>query len=47
MMKLMPFMLLFLFVNAPAGLVIYWSWSNFLTIVQQWYIKRRYRAREA
>jgi YidC/Oxa1 family membrane protein insertase len=25
----------------PAGLLIYWSWNNTLTIAQQWLIMRR------
>jgi len=25
----------------PAGLVIYWTWNNFLSIVQQTFIMRR------
>ena len=41
-MKLMPFFFLFLFASFPAGLVIYWSWSNTLSILQQWYIKKRH-----
>lgn len=37
-MSYMPYMFLFLFVNFPAGLVIYWTWNNTLTILQQLYI---------
>jgi YidC/Oxa1 family membrane protein insertase len=25
----------------PAGLVIYWTWNNLLSILQQWVIMRR------
>jgi YidC/Oxa1 family membrane protein insertase len=25
----------------PAGLVIYWTWNNILSIIQQWVIMRR------
>jgi YidC/Oxa1 family membrane protein insertase len=25
----------------PVGLVIYWTWSNLLSIAQQWYIMRQ------
>jgi len=25
----------------PAGLVIYWTWSNFLSMIQQYVIMRR------
>jgi hypothetical protein len=28
--------------SSPAGLVIYWTWSNILTIGQQYLIMRRY-----
>lgn len=41
-MKLMPFMLLFLFATFPAGLVIYWVWSNILSIIQQEIISLRH-----
>lgn len=34
-MKLMPLMFLFMFSSFPAGLLIYWSWNNILSIVQQ------------
>ena len=35
--------LLFTFMLAPfaAGLVIYWAWNNFLSVVQQYVIMRR------
>ncbi|MEJ2125273.1 MAG: YidC/Oxa1 family membrane protein insertase, partial [Alphaproteobacteria bacterium] len=26
----------------PAGLVIYWTWNNILSVAQQWYIMRRH-----
>jgi YidC/Oxa1 family membrane protein insertase len=32
----MPLFFLYLFSSFPAGLVIYWTWSNLLTIAQQW-----------
>jgi len=37
----MPFMFVFLFAGFAAGLVIYWTWSNSLSIVQQYVIMRR------
>ena len=40
-MQFLPLMFIFLFVTFPAGLVIYWSWNNFLSIVQQYVIMRR------
>ena len=42
MMKFMPFMLLFLFATFPAGLVLYWVWSNILSIIQQEVITLRH-----
>lgn len=42
MMKFLPLFFLFLFSSFASGLVIYWSWSNTLTILQQWYIKRKH-----
>lgn len=37
-MMIMPVMFTYLFASFPAGLVIYWAWSNVLTILQQLYI---------
>lgn len=34
-MRLLPIILLFMFANFPAGLLIYWTWSNLLSILQQ------------
>ena len=31
----------FLLSTFPAGLVIYWTWNNLLSIAQQWVIMRR------
>jgi YidC/Oxa1 family membrane protein insertase len=39
-MKFMPLMFLFMFSGFPAGLLIYWSWNNLLSIVQQSYINK-------
>jgi len=39
-MKFMPLMFLFMFSGFPAGLLIYWSWNNILSIVQQFYINK-------
>ncbi len=39
-MKFMPLMFLFMFSGFPAGLLIYWSWNNILSIVQQVYINK-------
>ena len=39
-MMLLPLMFIFLFATFPAGLVIYWTWNNVLSIAQQWGIMR-------
>ena len=41
-MKLLPLFFIFMFASFPAGLVIYWAWSNVISIVQQAFIKYRY-----
>jgi YidC/Oxa1 family membrane protein insertase len=40
MMLVMPFIFTFMFLNLPAGLVLYWTISNVLQILQQWYMDR-------
>lgn len=40
MFMVMPIMMTFLFASFPSGLVIYWAWSNLLSIAQQWWIMR-------
>ncbi len=37
----MPLIFLFIFATFPAGLVIYWTWNNLLSIAQQWVIMKR------
>jgi YidC/Oxa1 family membrane protein insertase len=37
----MPIMFTFLLARFPAGLVIYWTWNNLLSICQQWVIMKR------
>ena len=39
-MKLFPLIFLFMFASFPSGLVLYWSWSNILSITQQMLIKK-------
>jgi YidC/Oxa1 family membrane protein insertase len=46
-MNLMPYFFLFIFAGFPAGLVVYWVWSNTLSILQQQVITRRYHAKIA
>jgi YidC/Oxa1 family membrane protein insertase len=37
----MPVLFTFMLAAFPAGLVIYWTWNNTLSIIQQWVIMRR------
>ena len=37
----MPIMFTFILAGFSAGLVIYWAWNNFLSIIQQYYIMKR------
>jgi YidC/Oxa1 family membrane protein insertase len=37
----MPFLFTFMLATFPAGLVIYWTWNNFLSILQQWTIMKK------
>jgi YidC/Oxa1 family membrane protein insertase len=39
--QFMPLIFMFMLARFPAGLVIYWSWNNTLTVAQQWFIQRR------
>ena len=39
-MQFMPLMFLFIFGNFPAGLLIYWTWNNLLSIAQQQYANK-------
>ncbi len=41
--QFMPLIFTFMLARFPAGLVIYWSWNNTLTIGQQWLIMRQTR----
>jgi YidC/Oxa1 family membrane protein insertase len=41
--QFMPVVFTFMMGRFPAGLVIYWSWNNTLTVLQQWFIMRRTR----
>ena len=42
MMMFLPIVFTFMLGQFAAGLVIYWAWSNALSIAQQWVIMRRY-----
>ena len=37
----MPVLFTFLLASFPAGLVIYWAWSNILSLTQQYYIMKK------
>ena len=41
MFTFLPLVFTFMLANFPAGLVIYWAWSNTLSIGQQWLIMKR------
>jgi len=41
MLQFMPLIFMFSMGRFPAGLVIYWSWNNTLTMAQQWFIQRK------
>ena len=43
-MMFMPIMFIFLLARFPAGLVIYWTCNNMLSIAQQWFILKRVTA---
>lgn len=38
----MPIIFTFMLATFPAGLVIYWTWNNFLSVVQQSFIMKRH-----
>lgn len=40
--KMMPYLFLFMFAGFPAGLVLYWAWNNTLSIIQQTLITRKH-----
>ena len=45
--QLMPFFFTFLLATFPAGLVIYWTWNNLLSMAQQWFIMKSVARSEA
>ena len=42
---LLPFVFTFVLAGFAAGLVLYWSVNNILSIAQQWFIQRRILAK--
>jgi YidC/Oxa1 family membrane protein insertase len=47
MFMVMPIVFTYMLAQMPAGLVIYWTWSNLLSIAQQWFIMSRDAKRKA
>ncbi|HSQ97424.1 MAG TPA: membrane protein insertase YidC [Rickettsiales bacterium] len=43
--KLMPIIFLFLFAGMPAGLLVYWTFSNIISIGQQYYVERKIKTK--
>jgi YidC/Oxa1 family membrane protein insertase len=43
MFQFMPIIFTFMLARFPAGLVIYWTCNNLLSVAQQWFIMRRTR----
>lgn len=41
MFQFMPIIFTFMLARFPAGLVLYWTWNNLLSVGQQWLIMRR------
>jgi YidC/Oxa1 family membrane protein insertase len=41
MFLFMPLIFTFMFATFPAGLVIYYTWNNLLTVTQQWFIMHK------
>ena len=40
-MQLMPIMFTFFFMFFPAGLVLYWTVNNLLSMAQQWVVNKQ------
>ncbi|MED7819159.1 MULTISPECIES: membrane protein insertase YidC [unclassified Francisella] len=43
-MMFLPVIFTFLFASFPSGLVLYWLTNNLISILQQWFITKRYQA---
>lgn len=41
MFMILPVVFTYMLSSMPSGLVIYWTWSNLLSITQQWFIMRQ------
>ncbi len=44
MMMFLPVIMTVFFLNFPAGLVLYWLTNNVVSVLQQWYITKRYES---
>lgn len=42
-MRVMPFAMGLMFAQMPSGLLLYWVTNNFLSVLQQWFVTRRYQ----
>ncbi|MDR0552517.1 MAG: membrane protein insertase YidC [Holosporales bacterium] len=40
MMYIFPIMLTYMFKNFPVGIVVYWTISNVISMIQQWYVNK-------
>ena len=43
MMKFMPLMFVFILAQYAVGLLIYWTWSSLITVIQQYLMMRRFK----
>jgi YidC/Oxa1 family membrane protein insertase len=41
--RIMPFLFTFIMAQYAVGLLIYWTWSSLITIVQQYIMMRRFQ----
>jgi YidC/Oxa1 family membrane protein insertase len=46
MMTYMPYFMLIFFDTMASGFVLYWTWSNIISIIQQHYISKRYNEKK-
>ncbi|MDP2172947.1 MAG: membrane protein insertase YidC [Candidatus Cloacimonadaceae bacterium] len=44
---LMPIMMFFIFKGMPAGLVLYWTVFNILTVIQQYYLQKHFKQKDS
>lgn len=47
MITYMPYLMLIFFNQMASGFVLYWTWSNIISIIQQHFITKRYAAQKA